>query len=133
MADQPEPQLTMPTRVKRAHRNHDYPGLFPAGVMPTGDIDLLRADDGSILVVKSYEFGRKMPGAHDKLWKALVRFGSQEQPPGSIAVVCVWGLGQTPREYILYDHMGRSEPKAASLEDWRGFLRGWWLDHGGRP
>lgn len=117
-------QLQMQTPAKRAHRNHDYVNLFGENVYPTGEVDVLERG-GNLLIIKSYEYHAKMKQAQRKIYKLLTRYAGPDAP-GNITVVCVWGLGNTPREYIVFDHQGEHPARSVTVEQWRLFLRGWW-------
>jgi hypothetical protein len=110
---------------KRAHRNHDYIDLFPGNVFPTGEIDILERGN-NLLIIKSYEYAAKIADAHRKIWKLLVKYGNNPDAPGSVTVVCVWGLGDTPREVVVFDPRGESPVRSMTIEGWRQWLDGWW-------
>lgn len=114
--------------VRRVHRNHDYIGLFGERIFPTGEIDILERGN-HLLVIKSYEYGQKMADPHRYIFKLLVKLGDQEDAPGSVTVVCVWGLGPAPREFVVFDSTGETEPKLAQIDEWQSWLRAWWRDH----
>lgn len=114
-----------------AHRNHDYIDLFPYGIFPTGDIDLLERG-GNMLVIKSYEWGRldKMPKPHTRIWKMLSGpLYSNPDAPGDITVVCVEGLGVAPRRFIVFDHQGEHPVKVGTIDEWREWLSDWLKDN----
>lgn len=121
-------QQSLATQQKPAHRNNDYTNLFPGKVWPTGDVDVLERG-GNLLIIKSYRWSAPIYDAHRKIFKTMVRYGSGDTAPGHITVVCVWGLGHTQREYVVFDHMGESERKATDLEGWRTWLMQWWHDN----
>lgn len=119
-------QMAQPPKT---HRNHDYINLFPPGVYPTGDVDVLERGH-NLLIVKSYDFSRKeIPNAHRVIWNTLVTLGELDGARGHVTVICVWGLGETHREYVRFDHMGESGRYAVNLEQWRQILRAWWTDN----
>ena len=117
-------------RGKKAYRNHDYIDLFPGRVFPTGEIDVLERGN-HLLVIKSYEYGQQIKKPHHRIFDLLVRLGELTHALGSVTVVCVWGLGKTPREVVIYDHMGISDRQALTRDEWREWLRRWWDDHKG--
>jgi hypothetical protein len=121
-------QMRMPMGQRRAHRNHDYVDLFPGKVFPSGEFDILECGN-ALLVIKSYEYGKPIAEAHRRIFKLMVSMGDHPDAPGSITIYCVWNLGNTPREVVVFDHMGESERKVMPLEDWRAMLRGWWNDN----
>ena len=121
-------QQTLPTNVRRAHRNHDYVDLFPGGVFPTGELDVLERG-GSILFIKSYEYGKQIKENQRKIYKSLVQLGELEGAKGPVTVVCVWGLGETPREIVVFDYMGESKRQVLDVQGWRRWLHEWWSDN----
>lgn len=123
-----EQQAQMAHGAKRAHRNHDYVDLFPVGVFPTGQIDILERG-GNLLLIKTYEHGQKIKDAHRKIFNLLTKLGDLDGAPGNITVVCVWGLGLLPREWVIFDWTGNSAPRVGSIEDWRYWLAAWWRDN----
>jgi len=130
MPSEPEPLPGMTPHRKRAHRNHDYIDLFPNRVFPTGEIDILERGN-NILIIKSYEYGAKIADPHRKIWNLLVKYGNNPDAPGSVTVACVWGLGQTPRDIVIFDPRGEQESRRVTLEGWREWLRGWWASNKG--
>lgn len=120
----------MPPPKKPARRNHDYIDLFPGRVFPTGGIDVLERGN-NLLFIKSYEHGKKIEDPHRKIWKLLVRFGENPDAPGSISVVCVWGLADAEREVILFDGRGEQPVRTLTRDGWRQWLDGWWSSNKG--
>jgi hypothetical protein len=119
----------MATGSKRVHRNHDYADLFPGKVFPTGELDVLECGK-AILFIKSYDYGKQITDAQRRIWIQLAKVGDLDGSPGSITTYCVWNLGpHTNREVVIFDHMGESERKAMSLDEWRALLRAWWNDN----
>lgn len=117
--------------ARKAHRNDDYVDLFPRGVFPSGDIDILTTE-GHILVIKSYEWNWDPTPRQKQLWTLMTKYGSPPDAPGSVTVACVWGLGNTGRELQIYDHTGSSIKRPVTRDEWRAWLSDWWIDHGGR-
>lgn len=128
-AKQPPEQTTLATGVKPAHRNHDYVGLFGDHIFPTGDIDILERGN-NILIIKSYEFARQITPAQRKIYRLLTRFDTPDAP-GSVTVVCVWGLGvKAPRTWTVFTHGNEETYEAQPLEAWRSWLQLWWRSSG---
>lgn len=122
-------QTALPLSQKRAHRNHDFVNLFPGSVFPTGEVDILERGE-HLLVIKSYEHKKKIADAHGRIYRLLVRFGQNPEAPGSITVVCVWGLGNTTREWCVYDHLHQPSPmRGGTVQDFREWLLDWWKSH----
>jgi len=121
-------QTALSTGVKRAHRNHDYIDLFPGRVFPTGEIDILERGH-HLLIIKSYEHGQPVADAHRKIYKLMVAYGQNVDAPGSITVACIWGLGDTIRELVVFAHTGESPAQAVTRQDWREWLSDWWKEH----
>lgn len=119
--------LRLPLGIRPSHRNDDYVNLFPHGIFPTGDIDVLEIGN-NLLVIKSYEWSKmaKMPKPHRRIFNLLARFGSPPDAPGSISVVCVEGLGLTERRWILFDHQGEHPTRYGTVDDWRVYLLSWY-------
>ena len=120
---------------KKAHRIHDYLGKFPGRVVPTSNIDMLECK-GNILVVKSYEWAHNqedLPKAQLRLWKAAVALGAHPDAPGSLTVICVWGVGKgTERRWRVIDYMGVSKMHVGNGDDFGNFLYyDWWIPCGG--
>ncbi len=113
---------------RKAHRNHDFLDLFPGKVFPTGGIHILE-NGNHLLHIKSYEYGKEITRAQRKIWNLLVAHGEVIDAPGSISVVCVWGLGGAARNVTWFDHMGESKPITISLEQFRVSLRDWFDNH----
>lgn len=123
-------QTSLPVGNRRAHRNHDYTDVFPENVWPTGDLDVLERGS-NLLFIKSYEYKKKMPQPHQRIWRLMVKYGNNPDAPGSVTVVCVWGLGQTPREWLVYDaYTNGDKVIVGSLDEWRSWLRAWWSLNG---
>lgn len=120
-------QTTLVTGVKRAHRNHDYLGLFPGRVFPTGEVDILERGD-NLLIIKSYEHGRPIADAHRRIYRLLVRYGNNPDAPGTITVACIWGLGDTIRELVVFNPTGEGSPIALDRAGWRDWLMRWWKE-----
>lgn len=113
--------------ARRAHRIHDFLDLFPGKVMPTNEIYMLERD-GNLLVMRSYDHGAKEVKPQERMWKLLVRYGEVVDAPGSITVICMWGLGTaTVREWVVYEATGKSE-HAGTVDEFRAVLRRWWDD-----
>lgn len=117
--------------MKKAHRNDDYLGVFPEGIFPTGDLDVLERG-GSLLFIKSYPHGHKIMPPHKRIFTQLVRLGEAETSPGSVSVLCVWGLGETAREYVIFDARGMSERKVTDIAGMKNIYFVWWQRHKGR-
>lgn len=115
----------MKEAAKKAHRNDDYVNLFPRGVYPSGDIDILTNQE-HILVIKSYEWGWRVSPRQKQLWFLMTRYGSHPDAPGSVTVACVWGLANAKRELQIYDHQGIGQLYELSRREWREWLRSWW-------
>lgn len=124
-----ERQTKLPLGIRPAHRNDDYVNLFPFHIFPTGDLDILERG-GNILLVKSYEWSKMsaMPKSHRRIWLLMPQFGHIDAP-GNVAVVCVEGLGHTPRKWIVFDHQGEHPLEAGTLDDWRTWLHDWFLSN----
>lgn len=119
-------------QTRKASRHDDYLGLFGDNIWPTRDIEVLERG-GHVLIIKSYDFGRKIMPSHRRIWKLLVQHGEVLDAPGSITVVCVWGLGPAvARDLVIFDHTGESAQRL-DLDGWKAFLLDWWRNHkGGR-
>lgn len=126
---QPPEQIRLNTGVKAAHRNHDYIGLFGDHIFPTGDIDILERSN-HLLIIKSVEHGRPIRPAQKKLFKVITRFDTVNAP-GSVTVVCVWGLGVlSTRTWIEFTNGREAEFKDRSVDEWRSYLQTWWRQAG---
>lgn len=113
-----------------AYRNHDYLDLFPPLVFPTGNIDILERGD-HLLLIKTYNHKKKIATPHRKIYRLLARHGKMLEGPGTITVACVWGIGPTSRELVVFDELGESEPKMITRDEWREWLSDWWRTHRG--
>lgn len=113
---------------KRAHRNHDYLDLFPGRVMPMGDIDILE-QGSNLLVIKSYEHGKKVMPKHLQIAKILAATSNAEGAQSNISFVFVWGLGPTTRTYKVVDYQGEGPFVETDIDGWRYFLACWWRDN----
>lgn len=124
-------RLPLPS-APRANRNHDYVDLFPHGIFPSGDIDLLERGR-NILIIKSYEHSKllKMSDAQRRIWLLLSASTGYSCPeaPGSITVVCVEGLGLTLRKWIVFDHQGEHGIREGLTDSWRSWLLSWSSAH----
>lgn len=106
----------------------DFVGLFGSSlVMPT-PVRVLEQGE-SLLFIHHYPWQRDVPKMHDRLYRLLARYGKSPDGPGTITVVCVWGLANTHREMLVYDESGRRERQALTSEELRMFLADWWTRH----
>lgn len=125
--DDDQTQLPGLTTEQRAQRKHDYVGIFPGRVFPTGDLDVLERD-GNLLFIKSYPDGVQIADAQHRIWQLLSAHSNIVDAPGNTTVLCVWGLGDVPRTYVKFDYRGEDQPKIVDVDVWREVLRSWWSD-----
>lgn len=110
-------------------RRDDYVGALPHGIFPTRNIDVLE-QRGHLLFIKNYEHGTEITPKQRQIWQLLVHHGEMLDSPGSITVLCVWGLGpDTIREVVTFDQMGESKKISMSLQDFKNILNSWFLVH----
>ena len=121
-------QESIPLDVETHERYEDYEGIFGDNIWPTRDVEILERG-GNLLIIKSYEYRRKVTPAHRRIFRLLVAFGETPDAPGSVTVACVWGLGpNVPRDVYIIDHTGE-RTACLSFEAWQGWLTGWWNQH----
>lgn len=104
----------------------DFVGVLPPNVMPSGARILER--DGSLLIVRHYAYGEFVPKAHLKIWRTLVKMGNHPDAPGSVSVMCVWGIQATPasRGLKVIDWTGETDVMVATNDSIRAAISAWW-------
>jgi hypothetical protein len=99
--------------------------------MPT-PVSLLEQGE-HMLILRRYNYQQEITPKQDQMWRLLVRYGISPDAPGTITVVCYWGLANVaPREVVVYTPYGPERkvgPKAMTSEELHELLRDWWVDH----
>lgn len=119
-------------KTSRQREVDDFRRVLPGRVLPT--TARILGTEGHILVVRHYGHKEEPTKAQDQLYRSLVALGNHEDAPGSVSVMCLWGVAGLPvdRAMQLYDHMGVGPRKPATDDEIGSAIRHWWLNHGGR-
>jgi hypothetical protein len=125
---QDTPQIPLGDSGRPAKRNDDFIGVLPNGVFPT-PMHLLE-QGGHFLIVKSYEHGRDISKVHRRMYRLLTTTIGYSNPdsPGSVTVICVWGLGPAAREWVVFDAVGETDRKAGTREEFRTLVSDWFYE-----
>lgn len=114
----------------------DFLGVFSKKVMPSAVRVVER--NGHLLFIRHYGFGEDVSQAHDRIWRLLSRFGDSPDAPGSVTVVCLWGIAATSqllgteRRIRVYDWTGMAESDSSDGAI-KAALDKWWKDAEHRP
>jgi hypothetical protein len=89
-----------------------------------------------LLFIRWYDHRTKqeVPKAHSRIWKLLARYGDNPDAPGSITVICLWGIegGLVQRYMKVYDWTGESEVRRTSDDAIKAAISKWYHDSRGR-
>jgi hypothetical protein len=93
--------------------------------MPTGGLEVLE-QGSNLLFIKSYAEGATIPGAHRRIWQLLTSISNIIEAPGSITVLCVWGLADKPRYVQVFDYLGEdNQRRKMTREELRTWVKNW--------
>jgi hypothetical protein len=97
--------------------------------MPTGDLFVLEQGD-NVLFIKHQREGSHVSGKQRQIYQLLTGISNIEEAPGNITVVCVWGLGDKPREIQVFDYHGEDNQrrKPMTKQAFQDWLRKWFED-----
>jgi hypothetical protein len=80
-----------------------------------------------LLFVHHYDHNREIGKAHRRLWLGMVSYGKDPDAPGTITVMCVWGVpGMRVGRYLQrFDHRGDSGRESATDDSIKAALSQW--------
>lgn len=119
-------------RTKAQKECVDFLGAFGKRIMPT-NIRLLERND-HLLLIRHYGWGEEISPTHDRLFRTLVRYGNNPDAPGSITVICLWGIAATKhmvgteRSMRVYTWTGVGDTEATSDGAIKAALSKWFRD-----
>lgn len=116
------------TSPPRVTWRDDFIGLFGNSlVMPT-PLRVLEQGE-NLLFVHHYGWNKEITKKQDQIYRLLVRYGAGLECPGTITVICVWGLANTHREVLIYDPIkGKQARVAVTNDELRQIFVEWWID-----
>jgi hypothetical protein len=127
--DQPELPTGHRPQSKAQLEIADFRGALPEGVMPTRQLGALECN-GHLLMFRYYKHKEIIPSGHRRVFKRLVQLGNHPDAPGSVTVLCIWGVQATPtsRKMVLFDHMHKdgSDEMPASNDSIRAAISKWY-------